>query len=98
MSGPTLALHQECGQKPGQPGKAWPDHAFPFSDACLQSMAWESLASTALAKLSCILGHKNSAFFGGHISSRPSCLGFPGSALSLKVKNRLFTLIKTLVY
>ena len=46
-------LHQEPGQKPGKPGKAWPGQAhWPFYQACLESATWESLASRATARLS----------------------------------------------
>ena len=34
-------LHQECGQKPGQPGKAWPGQAFRvFGQVYRENVAW----------------------------------------------------------
>ena len=49
----NLPLHQEPGQKPGKPGKAWPGQAYrPFCQACQESAARESLASLATARLS----------------------------------------------
>ena len=43
ISGPLslLPLHQERGQKPGQPGKAWPGRAFRvFGQAYRENAAW----------------------------------------------------------
>ena len=47
-----LPLHQERGQKRGKHGKAWPDRSFrAFCRTCQKSVAWESMVTTAKARL-----------------------------------------------
>ena len=48
----TIPLHQESGQKPGKPGKAWPGQAGrAFGWAYQKSTAWKSQSSPAKAGL-----------------------------------------------